>query len=45
MLVTTPEGEEVEIRFPSYDAGHSVAMKEAAGFADDVEVWLTEGQP
>ncbi|MBK6515950.1 MAG: hypothetical protein IPG04_18105 [Polyangiaceae bacterium] len=45
MLVTTPEGEEVEIRFPSYDAGHSVAMKEAAGFADDVEAWLAEGQP
>jgi hypothetical protein len=29
----------------SYDAGHSVAMKGGGRVADDVEVWLTEGQP
>jgi hypothetical protein len=31
------------VRFPGYDASHSVAVDQAAGLRDDVEAWLAGG--
>jgi hypothetical protein len=35
-------GEEADIRFPPYEAGHAVAMTQAHALSQDVEAWLHE---
>lgn len=40
--VTLAPGQDVTVRFPAYDAGHSVSLTNAEDLARDVRAWLEE---